>query len=118
MASDPKRPRLPVFFYRTRAGGEPVREWLRELAQEDRGVIGHDLHRVQTGWPVGMPLCRSLGGSLWELRCSLPSDRIACLIFFIEDGEIYVVHGFIKKTQKTPPEDIALAMKRLKETKE
>ena len=65
-----------------------------------------------------MPLCRSLGGGLWELRSHLPSRRIGRLIFFIEDGEIYIVHGFIKKTQKTPPEDIALAMRRLKDTKE
>jgi phage-related protein len=63
-----------------------------------------------------MPLCRSLGGGLWELRSNLSSRRIARLIFFIEDGEIYIVHGFIKKTQKTPDEDIALAARRLKET--
>jgi phage-related protein len=118
MASDDKRPQLPVFFYRTRTGTEPVRNWLRELPDIDRRVIGFDLRRVQTGWPVGMPLCRSLGAGLWELRCSLPSKRIARLIFFVEDREIYVVHGFIKKTQKTPAEDIALAIKRLKETKE
>lgn len=118
MEPDGKRPSLPVFFYRTRAGGEPLRTWLRELPEGDRRAIGSDLRRVQTGWPVGMPLCRSLGGGLWELRSNLPSRRIGRLIFFVEDGEIYVVHGFIKKTRKTPPEDITLAAKRLKETKE
>jgi len=65
-----------------------------------------------------MPLCRSLGKGLWELRSNLASNRIGRLIFFVEDDEIFVVHGFIKKTQKTPPGEIALAFKRLKETKE
>jgi phage-related protein len=118
MEPEDGRRRLPVFFYRTKAGTEPVRDWLRTLPGADRRAIGFDLGRVQTGWPIGMPLCRSLGLRLWELRSRLPSRRIARLIFFIEDGEIYVVHGFIKKTQKTPTEDIALALKRVKETKE
>jgi phage-related protein len=117
MASD-ERAALPVFFYRTKAGVEPARAWLKELPDNDRRKIGSDLHRVQTDWPVGMPLCRSLGRGLWELRSSLPSGRIARLIFFIEDDEIFVVHGFVKKTQKTPPTDLALAMQRLKETRE
>ena len=61
------------------------------------------------------PLCRSLGGGLWEVRSFLPSRRIARLVFFVHVGRIGVVHGFIKKTQKTPPEDIALARKRMQE---
>jgi len=118
MPSEGKRPQLPVFFYRTQAGTEPVRAWLRELPDNDRRRIGSDLHRVQMDWPIGMPLCRSLGSGLWELRSSLPSGQISRLVFFIEDREIYVVHGFIKKTQKTPPADLALALRRLKETRE
>jgi len=118
MVSGVVGPQLPVFFYRTRAGTEPVRDWLRQLPEADRRVIGFDLRRLQIEWPVGMPLCRSLGRGLWELRSNLPTSRIARLIFFVEDGEIYVIHGFIKKTQKTPVADIALAQKRLKETKE
>ena len=112
------RPPLRAFFYQTKTGAEPVRDWLKALPEDDRRTVGFDLRRVQNGWPVGMPLCRSLGDGLWELRSNLPSRRISRLIFFVEDGEIYVVHGFIKKTQKTPPEDIAFATRRLKETKE
>jgi phage-related protein len=109
--------RLPVLFYRTRAGNEPVREWLKELPPIERARIGADLYRVQSEWPVGMPLCRSLGGGLREIRSSLLSNRIARIMFFIEDDEIYVVHGFIKKTRKTPPEEIELARRRFKETR-
>ena len=106
---------IPVFFHRTAAGHEPVLDWLRALPPEDRRVIGTDLATVQFGWPIGMPLCRALGGGLWEVRSSLPSRRIARLIFFINQHRIGVVHGFIKKTQKTPAEDLALARRRMQE---
>lgn len=104
---------IPVVFYRTSGGTEPVVEWLRNLPPEDRREIGTDLATVQFGWPIGMPLCRPLSGGLWEVRSTLPSKRIARLLFFVAGGRIGVVHGFIKKTQKTPADD--LARKRMKE---
>lgn len=106
---------MPVIFYRTARGGEPVRDWLRELPEEDRRRIGGDLALVQYGWPVGMPLCRSLGGGLWEVRSDLVSRRIARVLFFVREGRIGVVHGFIKKTQRTPPDDLRLARQRMQE---
>ncbi len=106
---------MPVIFYRTARGGEPVRDWLRELPIEDRQRIGRDLALVQYGWPVGMPLCRSLGGGLWEVRSNLPSRRIARLLFFVHQGRIGIVNGFVKKRQRTPPEDLALARQRMQE---
>lgn len=68
-----------------------------------------------TAWPVGMPLCRSLGDGIWEVRSSLPSRRIARILFFVHEGRIGIVNGFIKKTMKTPPDEIELARKRMKE---
>ena len=106
---------IPVVFYRTAGGSEPVLDWLRRLPAEDRRIIGTDLATVQCGWPIGMPLCRPLGSGLWEVRSSLPSRRIARVLFFIEDDRIGVVHGFIKKTQKTPADDLDLARRRMKE---
>lgn len=108
---------IPVVFYRTAGGIEPVREWLRSLPEEDRRVIGLDLATVQIGWPIGMPLCRSLSSGLWEVRSVLPRHRIARVLFFFHEGQLGVVHGFIKKTQKTPPDDLALARKRMQEMK-
>jgi phage-related protein len=108
-------PEVPVRFYRTDAGKEPVREWLRGLDKNDRGAIGLDLARVQFGWPIGMPLVRSLKDGLWEVRSSLPSDRIARLILCFHDGMLIVLHGFIKKTQKTPTGDLTLAKRRMAE---
>ena len=108
-------PEIPVRFYRTEAGTEPVLEWLRGLAKEDRRVIGSDLMRVQFGWPIGMPLVRSLKDGLWEVRSTLPSQRIARLILCFHQGTLVVLHGFIKKTRKTPAEDLALAKRRMRE---
>lgn len=71
--------------------------------------------RVQWRWPVGMPLCRSLRDGLWEVRSALPSDRIARVIFCAHDGVLVALHGFTKKTQKTPADDLDLARKRTKE---
>ena len=90
-------------------------EWLRDLPKEDRRVLGIALMRVQVGWPIGMPLARSLGDGLWEMRSTLPSRRIARLLLCFHEGVIVVLHGFIKKTQKTPPEDLELAKRRWKE---
>jgi phage-related protein len=108
-------PEIPVRFYRTHVGREPVLEWLRSLDRLDRRVIGLDLMRVQFGWPIGMPLVRSLENGLWEVRSALPSQRIARLILCFHQGTLVVLHGFIKKTRKTPVEDLALAKRRMKE---
>jgi phage-related protein len=104
------RPRkIPVVFYRTPAGTEVVRNWLRGLGEGDRNAIGQDLMRAQYRWPVAMPLCRCMGDGLWEIRSDLPSNRIARVLFSVHQGKILVLHGFIKKTQKTPDDDLALA---------
>ena len=111
-----ERPRkIPVVFYRTLAGTEVVRNWLRDLNEEDRDAIGQDLMRVQYRWPVGMPLCRAMGEGLWELRSDLSRNRIARILFSVRGGKILVLHSFIKKTQKTPDDDLALARRRNRE---
>ena len=89
-----------------------VREWLRSLPEADRNIIGRDLMRVQYRWPVGMPLCRPLGGGLWEVRSDLPSSRIARLLFCFNKGRLVVLHGFIKKTKKAPADEMEIARKR------
>ena len=105
--------RIEAVFYRTPAGHETVREWIRALPKVDRKAIGDDLRRLEYRWPVGMPLSRPLGGGLHELRSRLPSDRIARLIFFVSvDVDLVVVHGFIKKTRTAPAKDLALARSR------
>jgi len=102
---------LAVVFFRTAAGNEPVREWLKGLLKEDRKTIGEDILTVQYAWPVGKPLVAHLGEGIWEIRSRL-GDRIARTLFIEADQEIVLLHGFIKKTRKTPKNDLALAKKR------
>ncbi len=106
--------RLPAYFYRTNGGREPVREWLQGLDPAGRRTIGEDIRDVEFSWPIGMPLVRSLGRGLWEVRSSLIGGRIARVIFCVTESRMVLLHGFIKKSQKTPQRDINLALNRRK----
>lgn len=101
-----------VVFYRTDSGNEPVREWLKSLERDARKVIGEDIKTVQFGWPLGMPLVRKLEPHLWEVRSHIPQG-IARVLFTVVENKIVLLHGFLKKSQKTPPSDLATARKRL-----
>jgi phage-related protein len=106
---------IPLVFWKSVTGREPVREWLNELPREDQRTIGRDIAKVQFGWPIGLPLCRPLSGGLWEVRSSLPSKREARVFFGFYDGMLAALHAIIKKTQKTPANELTLARDRLKE---
>ena len=115
----PKPPqKVPVVFYRTPAGSEVVRDWLKRLPAPDRNAIGQDLMRVQFRWPVGMPLCRPMRDGVWELRTDLSGNRIARLLFSFLDGHLVALSGFIKKTRKTSDDEIERALKRKREFSE
>jgi len=105
-------PILTVSFFRTGAGNEPVREWLKSLRREDRRTIGEDLKTVQFGWPVGMPLIRKLEPGIWEVRSSI-SQGIARVLFTVEGHTMMLLHGFVKKSQKTPRTELRTAHQRL-----
>lgn len=108
---DQREPILAVAFFRTASSNEPVREWLKSLSREERRIIGEDIKTVQFGWPIGMPVVRKLGSDLWEVRSRLP-NRIARVLFTTVGQQMILLHGFIKKSQKTPAEDLELARKR------
>jgi len=105
---------LNVVFYQTDSGNEPVRDWLRELPKEDCKIIGADILTVQYAWPVGKPLVDHLAEGIWEVRSRL-DNRIARTLFAVVDQEIVLLHGFIKKSQKTPTDELALANERKKQ---
>ncbi len=107
----PRRKIIPAFFYRTAAGTEPVREWLRGLGAEDRRIIGTDIRTVEFGWPVGMPVCRPMGAGLFEVRSTITHSRIARVLFCIHRGQM----ALLKKTQKTPGAELETALKRKRE---
>jgi phage-related protein len=107
--------KLKARFYLTATGRNVVREWLLELSDPDRRIIGKDIQKVEFGWPIGMPYCRSLGQGLWEVRSDLTDGKIGRVVFWIENGEMILLHGFIKKTQKTPSADLDMALRRKRE---
>jgi len=107
--------KIPLIFFRTKTGREPVREWLQRLPVVERQAVGRDLLRAQWRWPVGMPLCRPLGKGLWEVRTDLPTDRTARVLLCVYREHLVALHGFIKKTRTTPQEDLVLARQRQKE---
>jgi phage-related protein len=109
--------RLPVLrirFFRTSEGREPVREWLKDLPADERKTIGDDVRTMQFGWPLGMPLVRNLESGIWEVRTRLP-NRVARVLFTIFEGEAVLLHGFIKKSQQTPLDEMRLARRRKRE---
>jgi phage-related protein len=110
--AEDREPVLRVVFYRTEAGTEPVREWLKGLAREDRRAVGQDVKTAQYGWPLGMPLIRTLEPDLWEVRSHL-AQGIARVMFTVEGGVMVLLHGFVKKAQKTPLADLKTARQRL-----
>jgi phage-related protein len=104
-------PVLIVAFFKSASGSEPVREWLRSLVPDARRIIGYDIKTAQYGWPLGMPLIRKLEPDLWEVRSDMPAG-IARVMFTVEDGHMVLLHGFVKKSQKTPAADLKTARQR------
>ena len=107
---------LPARFFESEKGRVPVREWLLQLTVGDRKAIGDDIRTAEFGWPIGMPLCRSIKGhkGLWEIRSKLPNGRISRVFFCVHESAMVLLHGFIKKSQKTPIHELDVAVKRMK----
>jgi len=113
--------KLPAVFYRLSSGKEPVRDWLlKELDLADRKIVGHDIRDCEFSWPIGMPLCKSLSGykGLWEIRSALKGGNITRVFFCVHEGQMVLLHGFKKKTQKTPDKDLKLAASRQKDVQD
>ena len=99
-------------FYATLSGNEPVREWLLELTRDDRRAVGSDIKTAQYGWPLGMPLIRQLEPGIWEVRSRI-AHGIARVLFTVDGRVMVLLHGFVKKSQKTPAIDLKIARQRL-----
>ena len=107
------KPLKGIRFYAELSGKEPVRDWIKSLTTQEQKILGADLKVIEHSWPIERPLVRSLKNGLWEVRSSLP-NRIARIIFMIAKQEMILLHGFIKKTNQTPKQDLTLAHKRQK----
>ena len=105
-------PILSVVFYATAAGREPVREWLLGLSREDRRAVGFDIKTAQYGWPLGMPLIRKLELGLWEVRSHI-DEGIVRVLLTVKGDTMVLLHGFVKKSEKMPAQDLKSARRRM-----
>jgi phage-related protein len=114
------RKTLQAVFYRSINGSEPVRDWLLTLDKEDRKTIGEDIATLEFCWPIGKPKCSPMKGikGLYEVRSNISSTRIARVLFTIVGNQMILLHGFNKKTQQTPKQELDLAGKRLREVRQ
>jgi phage-related protein len=113
----PPRKTLQAVFYVTETEKRPVREWLMELTPQDRKSIGEDIATLEFCWPIGKPKCAPIRGvkGLYEVRSSISSGRIARVLLVLIGSRMVLLHGFVKKTQKTPDKELRLAIARMKE---
>lgn len=107
--------KITAIFYENINGNKPVREWLLYLNKYDRKIIGEDIKTVEYGFPIGMPICRKLDSKIYEVRSDISDKRIARVIFTVMSDYMILLNGFIKKEQKTPKSELALAIKRKKD---
>ncbi len=111
------RPKLHAIFFRTDRGNEPVRKWLEALGEKDERIVDTDIAVVTEHWPLVLrtSLVKKLQSedSIWEVRSRISDGkRIARVLFTVESGEMILLHGFIKKSQRTPRRDLRLARRR------
>lgn len=111
--SKSRKPALECRFYRLDSGREPVREWLKKLPVDVRQEVGSDIALVQWRWPVGKPLVDGMSGGLWEVRTSFDGN-IYRVLFCCSGSTMVLLHGFKKKTQKTPKADLEIGRRRMK----
>ncbi len=108
-----KRKIVDVQFYKSDTGSVPVKEWLKKLTAADKQNIGNDIRTVEFGWPIGMPLVRKIDTGLWEVRSNLSNNRISRVFFTVYSDMMILLHAFIKKTSKTPKNDLKTAKRRI-----
>lgn len=107
----PIEPTLIVLFFKSEAGNEPVRDWLKNMPAIDKKTIGTDIKTIQFGFPIGMPLVRKMDANLWEIRSHI-SNGIARIFL-----RWMVILWFYQKSQSTPKSDLELSKQRLKQFK-
>ena len=109
---------IDVQFYKSDTGSVPVKEWLKKLTTADKKNIGDDIRTVEFGWPIGMPLVGKIDTGLWEVRSNLSNSRISRVLFTVCGNMMILLHAFIKKTSKTPKNDVKTAKRRMSHMKE
>lgn len=104
--------RWEIEYYTTPSGQEIVKKFIDGLQEIDQAKLAHILDLLeQYGYRLGMPHAKPLGDGLVELRVRSGRARQEIRIFyiFVKSNRIYLLHGFIKKTQTTPKRELDTA---------
>lgn len=109
---------MKIRFYKTPAGNEPARDFLKDQGKEDRKKIGGDLLRVQETYPkVGMPLVEPVGKKIWAIRINLPGHWVR-IFYIVWQKSIVLLHAVLKKTNKLDQDDLEIAQERAKDLRD
>ncbi len=101
---------MEIKFYKDSAGRVPVREFLDSLDIKMRQKMLRSIQALQDmGISLRMPLSESLEDGIFELRAKVGTNISRVMYFFVIGNRAVLTHGFIKKTQKTPPREIERA---------
>lgn len=104
--------KVKVAFFRNGSGREYVRDWIKSLPDKGKKAIGVDIRHIQNCWPIGKPTVDSIGDGIWEVRTELEKGW-ARILFCFHANEMILLHGFMKKSNKTPRKDIDTAKNRM-----
>lgn len=97
-------------FYETIDGKQPAKEFLLTLDTKMRAKMTNIISILQdNGYELREPYSKHLSEGIFELRAKVGSDITRVLYFFYIDRKIVLTNGFVKKTQKTPPQEIERA---------
>ena len=105
---------MEVEFYRTAAGREVIQEFLDALPKKDLAKALRDIELLAEFAPnLHEPYTKHIDGPIWELRSKFASNIHRIFYFIWRNDKLILLHGFTKKTQKTPPREIQIAKTRL-----
>lgn len=103
---------ISVEFYNLPDGSEPAKEFLKSLDPKMKAKMLRTIELLETnGRDLRMPYSEFLDDGIFELRAKVSSNITRVLYFFYVGNKAILTNGFIKKTQKTPKEELAKAKK-------
>ena len=111
-----------VDYYRTERGEQPVKMFIDSLPVKLRAKNMREISMLEEfGTDMPAPYVKQIHGKdsagLWELRVKLSSDITRIFYFYPEGNRILLLHGFLKKTENTPPAELKVALSRMKDAK-
>ena len=105
-----------VKFYKTKDERSPVEEWLESIPKSAKAKIVRNMFLLEElGLAVREPYVKPLGDKLYEVRAKDPNGIYRVIYFAYTGKQFVMLHGFTKKTQKTPPKEIEVAKIRMRE---